>query len=77
LLPNQRGFTRSSCAKEKKPFVFKGLRALSFRGKWYSKGVGLIDAAMVVAAEQLDVKVWAIDKNFAKILKYKRRLWEL
>jgi len=49
--------------------------AESFRGKWHSKGVGLIDAAICVVAHDLGLKVWTLDKKLESILKFKRLLY--
>lgn len=40
----------------------------SSKSKWFSKGIGLIDAAIATAAEQTRSKVWTLDKNLAKVL---------
>lgn len=46
----------------------------SFKGKWISKGVGLIDAAIFSVALELDSKVWTIDKKLAEILRFRKLL---
>lgn len=48
----------------------------SRHGKWYSRGVGLIDAAIIAIAEELHFKVWTHDKQLTSILKFKKLLWE-
>jgi predicted nucleic acid-binding protein len=41
---------------------------LSSDKKMYSKGVGLIDVAIVSTARSYDLKVWTLDKKLTKIL---------
>src|SRR3989338_7572828 len=41
---------------------------LSFRGKWYAKGVGLTDLAIVVAARQNSHTIWTVDKKLQSVL---------
>jgi len=48
----------------------------SFRGKWLTKGIGLIDAAIVGIADELSVPVWTLDKQLSPVLKFKRLLWK-
>jgi predicted nucleic acid-binding protein len=44
----------------------------SQKGKWHSKGIGLIDAAIISVSEQYKVPVWTLDKKLYEILKFKR-----
>lgn len=46
----------------------------SFKGKWTSKGIGLIDAAILAVALELNLKVWTLDKKLAAILKFRKLL---
>jgi predicted nucleic acid-binding protein len=48
----------------------------SSRGKWFAKGVGLIDAAIICAAEELNAKVWTLDKKLEDMLKFKKLLFK-
>ncbi len=48
---------------------------LSSQQKWLTKGVGLIDAAIICAAIETRSKVWTLDKNLASILKSKNMLF--
>ena len=48
----------------------------SSKQKWYAKGIGLIDAAIIIAAATTSSKVWTLDKNLANILKSKNLLFE-
>jgi len=41
---------------------------LSFEEKWHSKGVGLIDLAIIVAAKRNRFKIWTLDKKLKKAL---------
>ncbi|MGK5085187.1 PIN domain-containing protein [Bdellovibrionota bacterium FG-1] len=41
---------------------------LSSEGRLHSKGVGLIDLAILSAARKNKLKVWTLDKNLKKIL---------
>lgn len=41
---------------------------LSCDGKWFAKGVGLIDLAIVAAARKNDLKVWTLDKKLLTVL---------
>ena len=41
---------------------------LSFEGKWHSKGVGLIDLAIVVAARKNQCRIWTLDKKLQSAL---------
>lgn len=35
----------------------------SYREKWFSKGLGLIDASILLAALMTETKLWTLDKN--------------
>ncbi|MEI6790939.1 MAG: PIN domain-containing protein [Myxococcaceae bacterium] len=41
---------------------------LSFQGKWYAKGVGLTDLAIVAAARQNSYTIWTVDKKLQSVL---------
>lgn len=41
---------------------------LSFKGKWITRGVGLIDLAIVSAARKNGLKVWTLDKKLKTVL---------
>ena len=43
--------------------------AISQKEKWFSAGVGLIDAALIVVARRANVKVWSLDKKLKSVLK--------
>lgn len=48
----------------------------SQKGKWFSRGIGLIDAAIVCAAIELKCPVWTLDKKLKEVLRFKRLLSE-
>lgn len=41
---------------------------LSNREKFYQKGVGLIDAAIIVAARRRQATIWTLDKKLKRVL---------
>ena len=41
---------------------------VSYRHKLFTKGVGLIDAAILVAAINLNLEVWTLDKKLMQVL---------
>ena len=43
----------------------------SQKGRWLSRGVGLIDAAIVCAAREMNCRVWTLDKRLGEILRSK------
>lgn len=48
--------------------LFLSAGEYSFKNKLKDKGVGLIDAAIIVSAIQTNSKVWTIDKKLLKCL---------
>jgi hypothetical protein len=40
----------------------------SYKEKLISKGVGLIDSVLIVAAEENDLKIWTLDKKLLNVL---------
>jgi len=42
---------------------------LSYQRKFYSKGVGIIDAALLIAARKSKAKIWTLDKKLLNLLK--------
>jgi len=46
---------------------------LSARRKLISKGVGLIDACLIIVAEKHDATVWSLDRKLLAVLKPRRR----
>ena len=47
-------------------FIRAGLE--SCRKKWLGKGVGIIDAAIIVAARESSSFVWTLDKKLSRLL---------
>lgn len=47
-------------------WIEAGLR--SAREKWFAKGVGLIDAFLIVFAEKYSLKIWTLDKKLTAVL---------
>ena len=47
----------------------------SQRGDWVKKGVGLIDAAIIAAALEMNTPVATYDKKLREILKFKKLLF--
>ena len=45
------------------------------RGRWHSRGVGLIDAAIACLALEMGCKVWSLDSRLVEILRFKRILY--
>lgn len=41
---------------------------LSLKGKWITKGVGLIDLAIVSAARKNELAIWTLDKKLKTVL---------
>ncbi len=41
---------------------------ISYKNKLFSKGVGLIDLAILSAARENKLKIWTLDKKFGKVL---------
>lgn len=42
---------------------------LSFQGQYFSKGIGLVDAAIVAAARKNQCPVWTLDKRLQSVLR--------
>jgi predicted nucleic acid-binding protein len=42
---------------------------LSFDGKYFSKGIGLLDLAILAAARMNGLRIWTLDKKLKGILK--------
>ena len=51
------------------PDLFIKAGIFSSENKMTTKGVGLIDCVIVVAARSVDAKVWTLDKKLVNILK--------
>lgn len=51
---------------ENELFIRAGLE--SCRKKWLSKGVGIIDSAIIVAARESSSFVWTLDKKLSRLL---------
>lgn len=43
--------------------------SVSQKEKWFSKGVGLIDAALIVTARRAKAKIWSLDQKLNSVLK--------
>jgi hypothetical protein len=41
---------------------------LSSRNKWIDRGIGLIDAVLIVSARESNAKVWTLDKKLKNVL---------
>ena len=46
---------------------------LSSKDKLYSKGIGIIDCAIIVAAKKSKSKVWSLDKQLNNVLNSKNK----
>jgi len=47
---------------------------LSFQNKYYAKGVGLIDLAIITAARKNQCRVWTLDKKLQDVLDPSERI---
>jgi predicted nucleic acid-binding protein len=52
-------------------FIRAGLE--SGKGRWLDKGVGIIDAAIVVLARSLGARIWTLDEKLGSLLKSDER----
>lgn len=43
--------------------------SVSQKEKWFAAGVGLIDAALIIAARRANAKIWTLDKKLKSVLK--------
>ena len=41
---------------------------LSSRNKWSDRGIGLIDAVLIISARDSNAKVWSLDKKLKSVL---------
>ncbi|MFO7809962.1 MAG: PIN domain-containing protein [Candidatus Delongbacteria bacterium] len=51
--------------------IFVSAGEYSFKNKLKDKGVGLIDAAIIVSAVQTNSKIWTLDKKLLKCIEEK------
>ena len=52
--------------EEARCFILAGLE--SGRNKWIDKGIGLIDAAVIMAARSARAQIWTLDKKLKGVL---------
>lgn len=49
---------------------------LSSLNKLFSKGIGLIDSVIIVAAQENNAKIWSLDKKLLSVL-HKKEIFEI
>ena len=54
--------------KVSQPDIWIQAGEVSGQNKWPSKGIGLIDAAIIVAAKKSGAKIWSLDKKLLSVL---------